>query len=146
MRFTMPEQFIPIEGADGWQLSNAPVLSMAAHRASLEIFKAATMDKLTAKSKLLTGYLFYVINDILIRNQMSDAVEIITPRDDNQHGCQVSMLVKKHGRKVFDYLTQNGVVADWREPDVIRIAPVPLYNTFNDVFVFGKILEEALNA
>ena len=140
----MPEQFIPKEGADGWQLSNAPVLSMAAHRASLEIFSEAGMNKLVQKSRLLTGYLFYVIEDVLMRNEITDAIEIITPRDENQHGCQVSMLVKKHGKRVFDFLSKNGVVADWREPDVIRVAPVPLYNTYTDVFNFGQILETAL--
>src|SRR5205085_2226774 len=129
-RFEMPKDFMPKEGADGWQLSNAPVMSMACHRAALEIFDEAGMDRLVAKSKNLTAYMEYIIDDVLQKNRKQGLIEMITPRDANQRGCQLSLLINKNGKKVHQFLTDNGVVADWREPDVIRVAPVPLYNTF----------------
>lgn len=143
-RFEMRNEFIPKEGADGWQLSNAPVMSMACHRAALEIFDRAGMDRLVTKSKNLTGYLEFIIDDVLQKNQKQGLIEMITPRDETQRGCQLSMLVKKNGKKIHQYLTENGVIADWREPDVIRLAPVPLYNSFEDAYRFGEILERAI--
>ena len=133
-RFKMQKGFIPQQGAAGWQMSNAQVLSMAAHRASLAIFDEVGMDKLIAKSKLLTSYL-----EFLLLNGKRKDFKIITPEDVAQRGCQLSIVMNENGKKTFDALTQNGVIADWREPDVIRVAPVPLYNTFEDVFRFAEI-------
>lgn len=133
-RFKMQKGFFPQPGAAGWQMSNAQVLSMAAHRASLAIFDEAGMNKLTAKSLVLTAYLEY----LLLNGKRKD-FKIITPSDTTQRGCQLSIVMDKDGKKTFDALTQNGIIADWREPDVIRVAPVPLYNSFKDVFHFAEI-------
>lgn len=137
-RFKMLPEFKAIPTAEGWQLSNAPVFSMAVHKASLDIFMEAGFEQLVEKSKKLTAYL----NDMLVEMQQMPEFEglfsIITPHD---RGCQLSLLFHRDGKKVFDYITQQGVIADWREPDVIRIAPVPLYNTFTDVFRFVSILK-----
>jgi kynureninase len=135
-RFKMPEKFSPIQTAEGWQLSNPPILSLAAIRASLSIFDEVGMDALIEKSKKLTSYLVY-----LLENIESDRISIITPQE---RGCQISIRVKNGNKELFDKLTDNGVIADWREPDVIRIAPVPLYNSYSDVYSFYKILEEIL--
>jgi len=137
-RFLMEKGFNPIPTAEGWQLSNAPVLSMAAHKASLDIFEEAGFDTLTAKGQQLSDYLFFIIEEI---NSATDKkrIEIITPKDAK--GCQVSLLMLERGKEVFDALKQNGILADWREPNVIRIAPVPLYNTFEDVWKFGEIVK-----
>ncbi|HRN92668.1 MAG TPA: kynureninase [Ferruginibacter sp.] len=140
-RFKMEKTFDPIPTAEGWQLSNAPVLSMAAHKAALEVFRDARFTDLVEKSKLLTGYLFYVLKDI--NHQFNEPVmDILTP--ENAHGCQVSIVMKKDGKRVFDRLIKESVIADWREPDVIRVAPVPLYNTFEDVYRFGTIILQTL--
>ena len=141
-RFTMPEEFIPRNGADGWQLSNAPVFSMAALRASMEIFDEVGMEALTAKSKLLTGYMEYLIHDINDTLDGVNRISIITPSDSR--GCQLSLVIKEGGKKVHDHLVQHGVIADWRHPNVIRVAPVPLYNNFEDVFRFGEIIKSAV--
>ena len=135
-RFKMPETFNPIKTAEGWQLSNPPILSLAAIRASLSIFDEVGMDALVKKSKQLTSYLVF-----LLENIQSDRISIITPK---KRGCQISIRVKNGNRELFDKLTVNGVIADWREPDVIRVAPVPLYNSYYDVYSFYKILEEIL--
>jgi len=144
-RFKMEKGFNAIPTAEGWQLSNAPILSMAAHKASLDIFGEAGMEKLHAKRRMLTGYLHFVLGDI--NNKRTEKViEVITPSDENERGCQVSMLMLKKGREIFDALMEQGVFADWREPNVIRVAPVPLYNTFEDVWRFGNIIESILNS
>lgn len=135
-RFKMPDSFNPIQSAEGWQLSNPPILSLAAIRASLSIFDELGMDKLVAKSKELTNYLLYLLN-----TTDTDRIEIITPEE---RGCQLSIRVKNGNKNLFDAITEKGVVADWREPDVIRVAPVPLYNSFKDVFNFYYILKEEL--
>ena len=135
-RFKMPDSFNPIQSAEGWQLSNPPILSLAAIRASLSIFDEVGMDKLVAKSKELTNYLLYLFNTI-----DTDRIEIITPEE---RGCQLSIRVQNGNKTLFDSITEKGVVADWREPDVIRVAPIPLYNTFQDVFNFYNILKEEL--
>ena len=124
-RFKMLDSFNPIQSAEGWQLSNPPILSLAAIRASLSIFDEVGMDKLVAKSKELTNYLLYLLNTI-----DTDRIEIITPEE---RGCQLSIRVKNGNKTLFDAITDKGVVADWREPDVIRVAPIPLYNSFQDV-------------
>jgi kynureninase len=150
-RFKMEKGFDAIPTAEGWQLSNAPILSMAAHKASLDIFEEAGMDKLYGKGKKLAAYLHYIINDI--NSQLSEkAIEIITPANENERGCQVSMLVLKNGkpaspsgREIFDALLKQGVITDWREPNVIRVAAVPLYNTFEDVWRFGEIVRTTIN-
>ncbi|HEU4469562.1 MAG TPA: kynureninase [Flavisolibacter sp.] len=143
-RFKMQPGFKPIPTAEGWQLSNAPVLSMAAHKASLDIFEEAGMQRLTEKSRLLSGFLMHLLEGANEGGQGS-GVEIITPRTVESRGCQVSMLMHKDGRKVFEALIAKGVVADWREPNVIRVAPVPLYNTFEDVWRFGDYIRSMLS-
>jgi kynureninase len=135
-RFEMPDEFKAIKSAEGWQLSNPPILSLAAIRASLSIFDEVGMDKLIAKSKKLTDYLLFLLDTI-----ETDRIEIITPKE---RGCQISIRVKNGNKELFDKITEKGVIADWREPDVIRVAPVPLYNSYMDVFNFYKILESAL--
>lgn len=138
-RFKMEKGFEAIPTAEGWQLSNAPVLSMAAHKAALDIFEAAGMDNLHAKRKMLTAWLHFILTEI--NNRSSEPlIEVITPADEKARGCQVSMLLRKGGRKIFEELTRQGVIADWREPDVIRVAPVPMYNSFEDVYRFGEII------
>ena len=142
-RFKMEKGFDPIATAEGWQVSNAPILSMAAHKASLDIFEEAGMERLHAKRKLLSGYLHFILNEIN-NKQNEKIIEIITPSDESQRGCQVSMLMLQKGREIFDELTKQGVIADWREPNVIRIAPVPLYNSFEDVYRFGEIIQSII--
>jgi kynureninase len=144
-RFRMEKGFQPIPTAEGWQLSNAPVLSMAAHLASVDVFDAVGMEALRAKSLLLSDYLLYLLDAINTRFA-KPVLEIITPRAPHERGCQVSTLVLEQGRAVFDALTQQGVLADWREPNVIRVAPVPLYNSFMDVYRFGQIISEIVSA
>ncbi|HCM76128.1 MAG TPA: kynureninase [Cytophagales bacterium] len=134
VRFQMKKGFIPMEGADGWQLSNVPVLAGAAHLASLQLFEEAGMTKLRKKSMLLTGYLHYLLTEIDPHGQY---FEIITPKDANARGCQLSILMKKNGKKIFNALMKQGVFTDWREPDVIRAAPVPMYNSYEDVYRFA---------
>lgn len=142
-RFKMEKGFEAIPTAEGWQLSNAPVLSMAAHKASLDIFDEAGMERLHAKRKMLAGYLHFVLNDIN-DHQTNGVVEIITPANETDRGCQVSMLMLKNGKAIFNELTKQGVIADWREPNVIRVAPVPLYNSFEDVWRFGQIVDRTI--
>jgi len=139
-RFLMKRGFIPEPGAAGWQMSNAPVFGMAVHKASLEIFHKAGMKNLREKSKSLTSYLEFVLNYVQ-NHHASIAFDIITPSDPEQRGAQLSILVKENGKALFDHITANGVIADWREPNVIRLAPTPLYNRFEDVFALGEILK-----
>lgn len=143
-RFRMEKGFKAIPTAEGWQLSNAPILSMAAHKASLDLFDEAGMDALLSKSKLLTDYLFFILDEINGK-QTRRLIELITPRGDGERGCQISMLMQEKGREIFDGLMAAGVVGDWREPNVIRIAPVPLYNTFEDIYRFGNIIQSVLD-
>lgn len=143
-RFKMEKGFEAIPTAEGWQVSNAPVLSMAAHKASLDIFEEAGMENLHTKRKQLAAYLHFVLDDINKRHP-AKVIEIITPSNETERGCQVSMLMLERGREIFEELTKQGVIADWREPNVIRVAPVPLYNSFEDVWQFGNIIEELLN-
>ncbi len=135
-RFKMPNIFEPIASAEGWQLSNPPILSLAAIRASLSIFDEIGMDRLVKKSKQLSNYLLFLLNEI-----QSEKINIITPKEK---GCQISIQVKNADKKLFKMITKKGVIADWREPDVIRIAPVPLYNNYTDVYKFYKILDSLL--
>ncbi len=142
-RFLMEPEFRPMPTAEAWQLSNAPVLAMAVHKASLDIFGEAGMDRLRKKSIRLTAYLEYVIGQVSDGTGNAD-IEIITPQNPGERGAQLSMFVHGQGKPLFEFLQRNGVIADWREPNVIRIAPVPLYNSFTDVYRFGKILAEGL--
>jgi kynureninase len=131
-------------GAEGWQLSNAPVLGMAAHLASLELFHEAGMERIGRKRDALTAFLEFVIQDVSERNKERCTFEIITPSDKSKRGAQLSILVHGQGKSLFDKLSDEGVVADWREPNVIRIAPAPLYNSFEDCYWFGKLLEKSI--
>ena len=135
-RFKMGPDFSPTPGADGWQLSNPPILALAPLRVSLEIFHRAGLARLREKSIALTGYL-----DALIREHLAGFIEIATPRDPSCRGCQLSLRVKgprESGRALFDYLSENGIIGDWREPDTIRIAPTPLYNRYLDCLNFVR--------
>lgn len=143
-RFQMEPGFKPMAGAEGWQLSNAPVLGMAAHLASLDIFEEAGMDRIGEKRDILTAYLEFIIDDISERNKDRCTFEIVTPRDKTKRGAQLSILAHGQGKALFDVLSDQGVVADWREPNVIRIAPAPLYNSFEDCYRFGQYLEQAI--
>lgn len=143
-RFQMQPGFKPMEGAEGWQLSNAPVLGMAAHLASITIFDEVGMDKLKAKSDRLTAYLEFILDELSATYADQCHFEIITPREQHRRGAQLSILVHGKGKALFDALSDEGVVADWREPNVIRVAPVALYNSFEDVFYLGHFLEKAI--
>ncbi len=143
-RFLMQPGFNPMKGAEGWQLSNAPVLGMAAHLASLDIFEEAGMDRIGEKRDLMTAYMEFVIDDISEKNKERCTFELITPRDKTKRGAQLSIMVKGQGKALFDALSAEGVVADWREPNVIRIAPAPLYNSYEDCYWFGQLLEKAI--
>ncbi len=132
-RFQMPAEFDPIPGTEGWQLSNPSILPLAALRSSMEIFDEVGMTALRTKSEKLTGYLEFLLKEL-------PGVSILTPSDQSRRGCQLSLQIGQKGRSIFESLTRQGVVCDWREPDVIRVAPVPLYNTFSDVFEFVRIL------
>ncbi|MCC5922139.1 MAG: kynureninase [Crocinitomicaceae bacterium] len=143
VRFKMEKNFQPIPGAEGWQLSNAPVLGMAAHRAALDLFDKAGMTAVSKKRELLTGYLEFIITDISSNTSKVD-FEIITPKDPSKRGSQLSILAHGQGKKLFEALSAQGVVADWREPNVIRVAPAPLYNSFEDVYRFGLALKNAI--
>ena len=140
-RFLMEQGFLPIPSAEGWQLSNAPVLSMAAHKAALDVFEEAGWENVFAKNKLLNQYLWYVLDEVT-QSFGEKIFDIITPRNEQEHGCQISLLLTKDGKKVYETLKKNSVIADWREPNVIRIAPVALYNSFEDIFRFGEILKK----
>ncbi len=142
-RFQMPPKFDPIASAEAWQLSNAPVFAMAPLRASLDLFDATSMAELRTKAQQLSGYLEYTLEAV---SQEFDAdFEIITPKDWDSRGCQISVLTGSRGKSLFDALTAQGVIADWREPNVIRMAPVPLYNSFTDIYRFGLKLKNALS-
>jgi len=134
-RMHLEDRFIPVPSADGWQLSNPPILAMAPLKASLELFDAAGMDALREKSVRLTGYL-----EGLLRERCADRVRIVTSADPSARGCQLSLQVRSAARELHDALTARGVVCDFREPDVIRAAPVPLYNSFHDVWVLADVL------
>ena len=136
-RFLMEKGFKPMPGADGWQLSNVNILSSAVHLASLEIYEEVGMDTLRTKSLKLTGFMEYLLQDV-------EGVDIITPSKPEERGCQLSLEAKRNGKEAFKKLTEAGVIADWREPNAIRVAPVPLYNTYQDVYRFYEILKEAI--
>ena len=138
-RFNMRQPFDVMSGAEGWQLSNPPILSMAAIKASLDIFEKVGMDALLKKSKKLTGFFEYLVNEIA-----SDTIKIITPTNPNERGCQLSLQVKNADKNLHKKLTENNIITDWREPDVIRCAPVPMYTSFEDVYQMVSMLESLL--
>lgn len=138
-RFNMRQPFDVMPGAEGWQLSNPPILSMAAIKASLDMFGEVGMDALRKKSEKLTGYFEYLINQI-----GSDSIRIITPSNPKERGCQLSIQVKNADKALHASLTENNIITDWREPDVIRCAPVPMYNSFEDVYRMVSVLKTLL--
>jgi kynureninase len=140
-RFRMEPDFRPIPSAEGWQLSNPSILSAAALRASMDIFNEVGMERLRAKSEALTGYL-----EFLLDRAGSDKFSVITPRDPAQRGAQLSLGVKHIGRAICERLAEQGVISDWREPNILRVAPVPLYNSFLDVYAFAEKFLAALRA
>ena len=141
-RFKMEPEFVPMQSAEAWQMSNAPVFNMAIYLASLEIFQEATMPRLWKKSRPLTDYLEFVIQEVA--KETGADLEIITPKQQHRRGCQISVVAHGYGKALFDKITEAGVIADWREPNVIRMAPVPLYNSYEDVYRFGAILTSAI--
>jgi kynureninase len=140
-RFLMRKGFQPMKGAAGWQLSNAQIFSFAAHKVSLDIFDEVGMEALREKSLKLTSYMAFLINRLNASSLIPPPrFNVITPEDPAARGCQLSILTGSEGKALFKYLTGNGVVADWREPNVIRVAPAPLYNSFEDVWRFCALL------
>ena len=139
-RFNMRDEFDVLPGAEGWQMSNPPILSMAAIKASLDMFDEVGLQKLIKKSKKLTGYLEFLINEL-----KDQRIKIITPKKPDERGCQLSIQVKNSDRSLHDKLTKSGVICDWREPDVIRVAPVPLYNSYQDVYHMVDKLKNILH-
>ena len=146
-RFKMGPEFVPTPGADGWQLSNPPILALAPLRVSLEVFHQAGMQNLRNKSIKLTAYL-----ETLIREQLTNTLSIVTPGNPDERGCQLSLRVnagREQGRALFEALSTQGIIGDWREPDVIRISPAPLYNNYSDVLRFAnavKLWQDKKNA
>jgi len=139
-RFNMRDEFDVLPGAEGWQLSNPPILSMAAIKASLDMFNDVGIKKLNEKSKKLTGYF-----EFLLKQLGEDTIKIITPNNSKERGCQLSIQVKNANKNLHNKLTEAGVISDWREPDVIRCAPVPFYNSFEDIYNLIKKLKAVLN-
>jgi len=142
-RFKMEKGFKPMKGAEGWQLSTPSFILYASHKTALDIFEQAGWDKIKEKRKLLNDYLWFLL-DAVNESVSEKIIEFITPRDPAERGCQVSMLMLKRGREIFDALSKEGVMTDWREPNVIRIAPVPLYNTYEEVWRFADILKKII--
>ena len=139
-RFNMRHEFDLLPGAEGWQLSNPPILSLAAIRASLAIFDEVGIAQLRKKSKHLTGYFEYLVKEL-----GDDVIRVITPSNPEERGCQLSIQVKNANRDLYDKLTKSGVISDWREPDVIRCAPVPLYNSYKDVYHLVQKLKSEIS-
>lgn len=144
-RFLMQKEFNPMSGAAGWQISTAPIMSLAPHRASLALFEKAGMDKLRAKSERMTDYLWWQLERL---NEKNNQFQILTPKESDQRGCQISIYLAQEGKTLFDHLSKQGVICDWREDNlfhsgggVIRIAPTPMYNTFAEIFYFVQLLE-----
>lgn len=143
-RFLMQPGFKPIAAAEGWQLGTPPMLLYACHRAALDVVAEAGWEAILQKQQLLTAYLWNVLDGVNSLQQQP-VIEFITPRAEGAHGCQVSMHMRQRGKEIYDRLTQAGFFVDWREPSVIRLAPVPLYNTFEEVWRFGAALQQILD-
>ncbi|MEX0315314.1 MAG: kynureninase [Allomuricauda sp.] len=138
-RFLMKPEFDPIDTADAWQLSNPPILSIAPYLASLKLFDEVGMDTLIKKQKKIVAYLEFILHEV--DKEVASSFEIITPKE---RGCQLSVFLHGEGRALFDYLMENGVITDWREPNVIRLAPAPFYCSFADMYNFGQILKQGI--
>jgi kynureninase len=138
-RFEVGQNFRPISGADGWQLSNPSIISLAALRASMNIFQEAGMERLRAKSVTLTSYLEFLLNQ-----KMPSSFSIITPQEKGRRGAQLSIRIPTNGRGLCERMTSEGILGDWREPDTFRVAPVPLYNSYDDVFRFARRFASAI--
>lgn len=143
-RFKMEKGFKPMQSAEGWQLGTPAMLLYASHHAALELVEEAGWEKINAKRKLLTAYLWYILDDVNA-SQEQPIIEFITPRKETEHGCQVSMNMLQRGKDIYTELMKQGFYVDWREPSVIRLAPVPLYNTFEEVWKFGETLKSILS-
>jgi len=143
-RFKMEKGFKPMQSAEGWQLGTPAMLLYASHRAALEVVEEAGWEKINAKRKLLTAYLWYILDEVNA-SQKQPIIEFITPRKETEHGCQVSMNMLQRGKEIYTELMKQGFYVDWREPSVIRLAPVPLYNTFEEVWKFGEALKKILS-
>ncbi len=141
-RFLMKPEFEPMPNADAWQLSNAPILAIAPYLASLELFDEVGMDALIKKRNLIVSYLEFILKEI--DAEVESTFEIITPSDPEERGTQLSVFLHGEGRKLFEYLMKNGVITDWREPNVIRLAPAPFYCSFEDMYQFGQILKQGI--
>ncbi|CAM3923583.1 kynureninase [Flavobacterium weaverense] len=141
-RFKMEPTFDPVHGADGWQISNLPILSLAPYLASVEMFDEIGMDSIVEKRDLITSYLEFILQEI--DKEVDSTFEIITPSSPVERASQLSVLLHGEGRSLFDFLMENGVITDWREPNVIRLAPVPLYTSFADIYEFGQILKRGI--
>jgi kynureninase len=141
-RFKMEPEFDPVQGANGWQISNLPILTLAPYLASVEMFAEIGMDALVAKRDKISSYLEFILEEV--DKEVDSTFEIITPIVPEQRACQLSVFLHGEGRPLFDYLMQNGVITDWREPNVIRLAPVPLYCSFEDMYEFGQILKRGI--
>ncbi|MGM8361425.1 kynureninase [Flavobacterium sp. ARAG 55.4] len=141
-RFKMEPDFDPVQGADGWQISNLPVLSLAPYLASVEMFAKIGMEALIEKRDKITAYLEFILHEI--DKEVDSNFEIITPSNPAERASQLSVFLHGEGRSLFDYLMKNGVITDWREPNVIRLAPVPLYCSFEDMYHFGQILKKGI--
>lgn len=144
-RFLMEPTFDPVEGANGWQVSNLPVLSLAPYLASVEMFEEVGMEKLIQKRNQITSYLEFILHEI-DKEVASAEFEVITPANQNERGCQLSVYLHGQGKELFNSLMQSGVITDWREPNVIRLAPVPFYTSFEDMYDFGQILKKLINS
>ncbi len=143
-RFKMEPDFDPVNGADGWQISNLPILSLAPYLASVEMFAEVGMKKLIQKRNFLTAYLEFILHEI-DKEIDGTEFEIITPQNQEERACQLSVYLHGQGRSLFEYLMKNGVITDWREPNVIRLAPAPFYCSFEDMYEFGQILKAGIS-
>jgi len=142
-RFIMEPEYNPIVGADGWQISNLPILSLAPYLASVEMFAEVGMEKLIRKRNQITAYLEFILHEI-DKEIDGTEFEIITPANQEERACQLSVFLHGQGRSLFDYLMKNGVITDWREPNVIRLAPAPFYCSYEDMYDFGQILKQGI--
>lgn len=141
-RFLMEPNFDPVRGANGWQVSNLPILSLAPYLASVEMFDEVGMDTLIKKRDCITSYLEFILHEI--DKEVDSTFEIITPSNPEERACQLSVFLHGEGRPLFEWLMKNGIITDWREPNVIRLAPVPLYSSYEDMYEFGQKLKEGI--
>ena len=141
-RFKMEQNFEPVHGADGWQVSNLPILSLAPYLAAVTLFDEVGMEKMLLKRDYITAYLEFILKEI--DKEVKGNFEIITPKNQTERACQLSVYFHGEGKSLFEYLMKNGVVTDWREPNVIRFAPVPLYTSYEDIYNFGQILKKGI--